>query len=74
MPLSMDQLMAFSAPSSLETELVREEKELLKSGLDRIKAIATSFFELEIEEDQLQREVCVARHKFLNLSVSHCFS
>ena len=62
MPLSLDQLMAFTgqiqpSTSSLEAELIMEEREVLKSGLERLRAIATSFFDLEIEEDELQREV-----------------
>ena len=62
MPLSLDQLMAFTgqiqpSTSSLEAELIKEEREVLKSGLERLRAIATSFFDLEIEEDELQREV-----------------
>lgn len=62
MPLSLDQFLfsgsGASAEIQLEAELLREEKDLLKEGLERIRGIATSFFNLEIEEDELQQRVC----------------
>ena len=48
-----------SAVTSAENEALKEENALLQDAMTKLKGIAGKFFELEIEEDELQTEVCV---------------
>jgi hypothetical protein len=46
-----------SAQSEAETAALREENSLLQDAVVRMKAVANKFFSLEIEEDDLQKQV-----------------